>query len=269
MFYPTYLLFVKECCLEGNMYWIIYEGNDDEMAREKILIIDDENEINELIKSYLLREGFQVVIADNGKDALNAVRLEKPDLIILDIMLPDSDGIELCLDIRKECNSPILFLSCKSEEIDKILGLSVGGDDYMTKPFLPGELVARVKAHLRRSRICMEAAKPQNVIRYGDLEVNLDSHEVWIDNEAVSLTGKEFDILSFLIRNPKRIYSMDQLFQMVWKMNSLDGDSRTIMVYISNLRKKIEKDPSNPEYIINVRGVGYKFNHSLFKKAVT
>lgn len=236
------------------------------MAREKILIIDDETEISGLIHSYLEKEGFQVHVVDNGEDALQAVRLEKTDLIILDIMLPDIDGIELCLEIRKCCNTPILFLSCKSEEIDKILALSVGGDDYLTKPFLPGELVARVKAHLRRNRLLLHEKKHPHVIRYPGLEVNLDNREVWVGTEPVNLSSKEFEILSILIKNPKRIYSMDQLFEMVWKMTSLDGDSRTIMVYISNLRKKIEKDPSNPEYIINVRGVGYKFNHSLFEK---
>lgn len=236
------------------------------MAREKILLIDDEIEINELIKSYLIKERFRVFISDNGKDALNVVALEKPDLIILDIMLPDIDGLELCLEIRKTCNAPIIFLSCKSEEIDKILALSVGGDDYITKPFLPGELVARIRAHIRRNRLLMRSKKQPHVIHYPGLEVNLDSHEVWVDNNQISLSSKEFEILSVLIKNPKRIYSTDQLFEMVWKMDSLDGDSRTIMVYISNLRKKIEKDPSTPEYIINIRGVGYKFNHSLFQK---
>jgi DNA-binding response OmpR family regulator len=236
------------------------------MARENILIIDDEAEISGLIQSYLGKEGFQVHVVDNGEDALQTVRHEKTDLIILDIMLPDIDGIELCLEIRKSCDAPILFLSCKAEEIDKILALSVGGDDYLTKPFLPGELVARVKAHLRRNRLLKNDKKQTQVIRYPGLEVDLDNREVWIGKELVSLSSKEFEILSILIKNPKRIYSMDQLFETVWKMTSLDGDSRTIMVYISNLRKKIEIDPSNPQYIINVRGVGYKFNHSLFKE---
>ncbi|QEK12929.1 response regulator transcription factor [Crassaminicella thermophila] len=239
------------------------------MAREKILVIDDEKEISELIQSYLIKEEFQVHVVENGKDALEAIGLEKPDLIILDIMLPDIDGIELCLEIRKQCNAPILFLSCKSEEMDKILALSVGGDDYLTKPFLPGELVARIKAHLRRNRLLMQVKKQPNIIRYPGLEINLDSHEVWVDHQLVNLSSKEFEILSILAKNPKRIYSMDQLFQMVWKMHSLDGDSRTIMVYISNLRKKIEKNPSNPKYIINIRGVGYKFNHSLFEKKIS
>ena len=150
------------------------------MAREKILIIDDEPEINELIKSYLEKEDFQTSSAYSGKQALEMIRQEKPDLIILDIMLPDIDGIELCLDLRKQSDAPILFLSCKSEELDKILALSVGGDDYVTKPFLPGELVARVKAHLRRNRL-LSTRKNNSVIKYPGLEVNLESHEVWVD----------------------------------------------------------------------------------------
>ncbi len=238
------------------------------MAREKILLIDDEAEITELIKYYLLKEDYNVNIVANAQNALEAIEIENPDLIILDIMLPDIDGIELCLEIRKYSNAPILFLSCKSEEIDKVLALSVGGDDYITKPFLPGELIARIKAHIRRNRLITPKEKT-NIIKYPNLEVNLDTHEVWINNELINLSNKEFEILSILIKNPKRIYSMEQLFQMVWKMDSLEGDVRTIMVYISNLRKKIEKDPSNPEYIINVRGVGYKFNHSLFSQNST
>jgi DNA-binding response OmpR family regulator len=237
------------------------------MARENILIVDDEAEISGLIQSYLAKEEFHVRVVDNGVDALQAVRHEKTDLIILDIMLPDIDGIELCLEIRKNCDTPILFLSCKAEEIDKILALSVGGDDYLTKPFLPGELVARVKAHLRRNRLLKNDIKQTQVIRYPGLEVDLDNREVWVGKELVNLSSKEFEILSILIRNPKRIYSMDQLFEMVWKMTSLDGDSRTIMVYISNLRKKIETDPYNPQYITNVRGVCYKLNHSNFEKS--
>jgi DNA-binding response OmpR family regulator len=145
------------------------------MARENILIVDDEAEISGLIQSYLAKEEFHVRVVDNGVDALQAVRHEKTDLIILDIMLPDIDGIELCLEIRKNCDTPILFLSCKAEEIDKILALSVGGDDYLTKPFLPGELVARVKAHLRRNRLLKNDIKQTQVIRYPGLEVDLDN----------------------------------------------------------------------------------------------
>lgn len=234
------------------------------MAREKILIIDDEIEILALIKSFLLEEQFQVSTAENAQSALESITTEPPDLILLDIMLPDIDGIELCLEIRKLSNAPILFISCKSQEMDKVLALSVGGDDYITKPFLPNELVARIKAHLRRSRLLQQTNFTPAVIEYPGIKVNLDTHEVFINNEPVVLSGKEFEILAVLIKNPKRIYSMEQLFQMVWKMDSLENDSRTIMVYISNLRKKIEIDPSNPQYIVNVRGVGYKFNSTAY-----
>ncbi len=234
------------------------------MSREKILIIDDEIEILELIKSCLTEEQYQVLTAENAQKALESLQTETPDLILLDIMLPDIDGIELCLDIRKLTNAPIIFLSCKSQEIDKVLALSVGGDDYVTKPFLPNELIARIRAHLRRNRFTQQTNHVPSIIEYPGIKVNLDSHEVFISDEPVVLSGKEFDLLAVLIKNPKRIYSMEQLFQMVWKMDSLENDARTIMVYISNLRKKIEKDPSNPEFIVNVRGVGYKFNSTVY-----
>lgn len=237
------------------------------MAREKILIVDDEVEILDFIKSYLLREQFRVRTAENAAQALKEIKIEEPDLILLDIMLPDIDGMELCLEIRKITNAPILFISCKSEEMDKVLALSVGGDDYITKPFLPYELVARIKAHLRRTRLTQQTNYTPSIIRYPGISVNLDSHEVFVNNELVALSKKEFKILKVLIQNPKRIYSTEQLFQMVWKMDGLETDGRTVMVYISNLRKKIEEDPSNPKYIINIRGVGYKFNASLYDEA--
>lgn len=157
-------------------------------------------------------------------------------------------------------------MSCKAEEIDKIIALSVGGDDYLTKPFLPGELIARIKAHLRRSRLSEETEPAEEIYTMPGLTVNLSNHEVIADHKPITLTAKEFDILKTLIKNPKRIYSMDQLFELVWKTNALDGDARTIMVYISNLRKKIEVNPDNPKYILSVRGVGYKFNHKLLEQ---
>lgn len=235
------------------------------MAREKILLIDDEMDIIELIKQYLIKEEFTIETATNAKDGMKAIQCFEPDLIILDVMMPDIDGIELCLDIRKITNVPILFLSCKAEEMDKVMALSAGGDDYITKPFQPGELIARVKAHLRRNRLLANNRELEGSIHYGGLKLNMDTREVCVNESMVSLSSKEFEILALLIKNPKRIYSMEQLFQMVWKMDSLDGDARTIMVYISNLRKKIEQNPSDPKYIINVRGVGYKFNHGLIE----
>ena len=233
------------------------------MAREKILIVDDEPEIRDLIKSCLVQEQFQVVTAGDAKGALQAVQEEAPELVMLDIMLPDIDGIELCLEVRRLSDVPIIFISCKSQEIDKVLALSSGGDDYITKPFLPKELVARVKAHLRRARLSQQSelrAEKPLIIEYPGITLNTHTHEVFVDGREVSLSAKEFEILEILTRNPKRIYSMEQLFQMVWKMDSLNNDARTIMVYICNLRKKIEKDPANPQLIVNIRGVGYKFN---------
>lgn len=230
------------------------------MAREKILVIDDEADIAELIKSCLVEEQYQVMLAPNAVKGLEMIQLEAPDLILMDVMLPDYDGVELCLEIRKTSNVPIIFLSCKSQELDKVLALSVGGDDYVTKPFLPNELIARIKAVLRRTRVAKQLDSGSSIIEYPGISVNLDTREVIANGEPINLSGKEFEILEVLIKNPKRIYSMEQLFQMVWKMDSMQNDSRTVMVYMSNLRKKIEVNPSNPQFIINVRGVGYKFN---------
>ncbi len=232
------------------------------MAGEKILIVDDEPEIIDFVKMYLLQENFKISHAFNGKEALQKVRLEKPELIVLDIMLPDIDGVELCLNIRKISDCPILFISCKSSDIDKVLALSAGGDDYLTKPFSTLELVARIKAHLRRNRMS-ENNSTDDVIKYDELEIHFNTHEVFVNEKQISLSAKEFDILSLLMKDPKRIYTVEQLYEAVWKENVLEGDSRTIIVYIGNIRKKIEPDPSNPKYILTVRGVGYKFNHNL------
>lgn len=235
------------------------------LNKEKIMIIDDEKEINELIQSYLKKEGYDIYSAYDGRTALKMVSEVNPDLIILDVMLPDIDGKDLCFEIRKRTNCSILFLSCKSEELDKIIALSVGGDDYITKPFLPGELMARINAHLRRSRMANFNMPQNEVYHFPGLTVNIDNHEVFVDHQPVPLTAKEFEILSILVKNPKRVFSMEQLFQMVWKTESLDGDSNTIMVYISNLRRKLEINENNPKYIKNIRGVGYKFNGSIVK----
>lgn len=233
------------------------------MSKGKILIVDDEREINDLIKSYIIKEGYLVFSAYDGKTALSIIDEESPDLIILDIMLPDIDGTDLSLLIRKKSNASIIFLSCKSEEMDKIIALAAGGDDYMTKPFMPGELVARIKAHLRRqktSSISNIADEKSQVYEYPGLEVNLLTRNVIANDKKVNLTAKEFDVLKLLLRNPRRIFTPEQIYEYAWKMGSLEGDSRTVMVYISNLRKKIEKDPGNPKLIVNIYGVGYKFN---------
>lgn len=233
------------------------------MKKETILIVDDENEISELIDLYLSREGYQTVTIGEGFKAIETVSRVNPDLILLDIQLPDLDGFEVCLEIRKVSKAPIIFVSCKAEDVDKILGLGVGGDDYITKPFSPGELVARVKAHLRRKRMMKESGRAEETIVFQDLEIDLRSHSVRVEGKSVSLSAKEYQLLILLARNPNRVFSMEQLFHQIWESPSL-GDPRTIMVHISNLRKKIEKNPAEPVYILTVRGGGYKFRGDDF-----
>lgn len=230
------------------------------MASEKILVVDDEVEISNLINLYLSKNGFSVVNVYCGIDALNQVKSNNFDLIILDILLPDIDGLELCQQLRRQTNVPIIFLSCKCEDLDKILGFTVGGDDYITKPFSPGVLVARVKAHLRRDRLSNIKHNNENaLIEYPGLTINASTHNVHVNDKAVTLSATEFSLLTLLAKNPNIVFSSEQLYDLIWKENNI-GDTRTVMVHVSNLRKKIERDPSNPEYIITLKGVGYKFN---------
>ena len=237
------------------------------MPDEKILIVDDEKAINDLIRSYVEKEGYTAIQAFNGEGALEAVSDKEPNLIVLDVMLPDIDGPNLCLEIRRRSDVPILFLSCKGEEIDKIVALSSGGDDYMTKPFSSGEFIARINAHLRRhqtNNIQSENTSNNSVFEFPGLYINMDLHEVCISGEPVKLTPKEFHLLSLFVKNPTRIFSIEQLFELAWKTNTY-SNAKTVMVYISTLRKKIEFDPNNPKYIISIRGFGYKFNHNLLE----
>jgi DNA-binding response OmpR family regulator len=232
------------------------------MSGEKVLIVDDELEIVELISLYLVRDGYEVISANNGQQVFDVVLQHKPDLIILDILLPGMDGIEVCRQLRKTHNTPILFISCKSEDIDIILGLSMGGDDYITKPFSPSQLVARVKAHLRRNSLIEQNKEDPQRLLYPGLEIDLISHIVMVGGQPISLSAKEFDLLTLLAKTPNRVYKIEHLFELVWSLDSL-GDPRTLIVHISNLRKKIEPNPTEPRYIITVRGVGYKFNGSF------
>lgn len=233
------------------------------MSNEKILIVDDEKEMCLLVKSFLDNEQFQTYTAYDAASALDMLDTVTPDLILLDVMLPDMSGVDLCLQIRNRISSPIVFMSCKSEDIDKIIALSVGGDDYITKPFNSGELIARIKAHIRRERRAKGDAKAFHQYECKGLTVDEEGRKVTLDGEDVSMTTKEFDILLTLIKSPKRVFSMDQLFELVWKEESLSGDSRTIMVYISNIRKKIEPKERGIKYIYNIRGAGYKFNDDV------
>lgn len=232
------------------------------MAGEKILIVDDEAVVREILAGFLNKEGFQVLTADTGYRALEAVREGEPDLILLDVLLPELDGFELCPELRKETDVPIIFITAKSDSCDIALGLGIGGDDYVTKPFDPAEVVARVKAHLRRYRRLKEAGAsgtPKRVLEYAGLVINPAKRTVTVNGAPVVLTAKEFDILALLAGHPERFFTADQLMELVWPHKE-SVDYRSLMVHISKLRKKIEPDPANPRYIVTVRGIGYRFN---------
>ncbi|TBL72678.1 response regulator transcription factor [Paenibacillus thalictri] len=229
------------------------------MTGEKIMIVDDEPEIVELIELYLLKEGFQVISIQDGSEVIDQVMEHRPDLIILDILLPGMDGIEVCRQLRKKVHTPILFVSCRGEDMDIILGLSMGGDDYITKPFSPSQLVARVKAHLRRTQFTGQPKGELQMLTFPGLEINLLSHHVHLAGQLVPLSSKEFDLLVQLARTPNKVYKIEQLYRSIWGVDS-NGDTRTLLVHISNLRKKIEQNPTDPKYIVTVRGVGYKFS---------
>lgn len=229
------------------------------MAGEKILIVDDEAEIVELIALYLRKEGYEVLCSSSGAEALEMVDKHRPELVILDILLPEMDGIEVCRLLRKSYSTPILFLSCKNEDMDIILGFSIGGDDYITKPFSPGQLVARVKAHLRRSQLLEQHKEESQHLTFPGLEIDLLSRTVRVNGVLSPLSSKEFDLLLHLARSPGKVIPLEKLYKRTWGVDS-NGDTRTLLVHISNLRKKIEPNPSDPKYIHTVRGIGYKFS---------
>ncbi|WP_458413396.1 response regulator [Schinkia sp. CFF1] len=238
------------------------------MAHEYILIIDDESEISEIIGLYLEKEGFHYSVAYNGEDGINAVLNKKPDLILLDIFLPDFDGFEVCRKIRTFTDTPILILSCKDSEFDKIIGLSIGADDYISKPFSVNELIARVKAHLRRNRLLTKSVAEQptksedvgkKVYVSKSLKIDMKRHEVFLHNHPLYLPVKEFQLLSFFMKHPKQVFSIEHLLDRIWGFDELVG-TKTVNVHIGSLRKKIEKNPRNPEIITTIRGVGYRFN---------
>ncbi|MGI6450748.1 MAG: response regulator [Desulfitobacteriia bacterium] len=228
------------------------------MAGERILIVDDDEDIREVLTLYLQREGYQVIAAEDGRQAVSAALAANPDLIILDMMLPGLDGIEVCQEIRKKLTSPIIFLSCKGEPLDKSMGLMAGGDDYMSKPFEAIELLARVKAHLRRSRMIQASNNAGSILTFPGLSIDLASYSVEANGELILLAPKEFQLLALLAQNPNTVFKSEDLFQAIWGTDCL-GDYRTLMVHISNIRKKIEKNPANPVYIQTIKGVGYKF----------
>lgn len=224
---------------------------------EKILVVDDDLSIRNLVQVYLKNENFHVETASNGKEALEMIENDEFDLVILDIMMPELDGVSTCIKIREKYMMPIIFLSAKGEEIDKIQGLIVGADDYISKPFGAMELIARVKAQLRRYKKFNQSTKDKNIIEIEDLRINTNTHEVTIREENIKLTPKEFSILECLAKNKGIVFSVEKLYESVWGEKFAVSDT-SIVVHITNLRQKIELDPKNPQYIKTVWGVGYK-----------
>jgi len=233
------------------------------MPGELILTVDDEVKIGELVGLYLLKDGFRHRTATNGKQALEIAEKERPSLIVLDVFLPDMEGYDLCARLRKKTDVPILFLTCKDSEMDKVVGLSVGADDYVSKPFSPVELIARIKAQLRRDRIVQDRRSgDSSVLATERLRLNVNAHEAYLDGGKLELTSKEFQLLSYLMKNAKRALATDQLLNHVWGYDS-PLDTKTLKVHIGQLRKKIERDAAHPTTIVTIRGLGYKFDEPL------
>lgn len=227
------------------------------MEEYKIMIVDDEPDILVLLEKSLNIEGFYDIIKiDRGVDAVNACKKMQPDSIILDVMLPDIDGYEVCRQIRQFSHCPILFLSAKNDEVDKILGLAVGGDDYVTKPFSPKEVAYRVKAQLRRAEY-KQSSEKNNTLRIGELVIEPDGCRVTKNGKEIELTAREFGILQYLAKNIGRVISRERLYETIWGEDSFGCDN-TIMVHVRHLREKIEDNPTEPKYIMTMRGLGYK-----------
>ena len=225
----------------------------------KILIVEDEEAIADLERDYLELSGFTVEVANDGDTGLQKALNEDYDLLILDLMLPGTDGFDICRQVRDVKNTPIVMVSAKKDDIDKIRGLGLGADDYMTKPFSPSELVARVKAHLSRyERLIGSAAEVNKVIEIRGLKIDTTARRVWVNGQEKAFTTKEFDLLTFLASHPNHVYTKDELFSEIWDMESI-GDIATVTVHIKKIREKIEMDTSNPQYIETIWGVGYRF----------
>ncbi|MGB4438919.1 MAG: response regulator transcription factor [Sedimentibacter sp.] len=228
------------------------------MEKDMILIVDDEKDIRDLIDIFLKNEGYNVVKASNGIEALDIVKKYGVDLIILDIMMPQMNGIDACIKIREISNIPIIMLSARNEDMDKIYGLTTGADDYLEKPFNPLELLARVKSQLRRYyKLNKYEDKKDNLIEIDNLTIDADTHEVRIEDKIINLTAREFDILLFLARNRGMVFSTEKLYEKIWNDEFFDSDN-TVMVHIRNIREKIEEIPKKPRFIKTIWGVGYK-----------
>ena len=224
-----------------------------------VLVVDDEQDLVDLVRSYLEREGFKVLTAGDGPTALELARQHAPDVLVLDLMLPGLDGVEVCRRLRQWSDAYVLMLTARAEEVDKLIGLAVGADDYMTKPFSPRELVARVKTLLRRPRGATAAAAEEAppVLAFGDLLIDTGRREVTRNGQPLTLTAREFDLLAALAAHPQRVFTRAQLLEKVWGAEYFDD--HVVDVHVANLRRKIEDDPAHPRYVETVRGVGYRF----------
>ena len=224
-----------------------------------ILVVDDEPKIVKQARDYLEKEGFRVVVATDGQEALAAARHEQPDLIVLDLNLPEMDGLEVCRELRRWSDVPIIMLTARVEEADRLIGLELGADDYITKPFSPRELVARVRAVLRRVR---GGVHQPGMIRAGDLEIDLRGHRVTRSGEPLRLTRTEFDLLALLAQHPGQVFAREQLLDRLHGI-AYEGYDRSIDAHIKNLRRKLEPDPAEPHYVLTVYGIGYKFSDEV------
>ena len=226
---------------------------------KKILVVDDEKPISDIIKFNLTKEGYDVHTAYDGEEALKQVEEVSPDLIILDLMLPEVDGFDICRQVRQEKNTPIIMVSAKKDDIDKIRGLGLGADDYMTKPFSPSELVARVKAHMDRyNRLIGSNVRKNDIVEIRGIKIDKTARRVWVNGEEKTFTSKEYDLLTFLAENPNRVFTKEELFREIWDMESV-GDIATVTVHIKKIREKIEFNTAKPQYIETIWGVGYRF----------
>jgi len=223
----------------------------------KILVVEDESSFSEALSYVLTKEGYQVTVADTGDGAIKAFDKEGADLVLLDLMLPGLSGTEVCRQLRTRSQVPIIMLTAKDSEVDKVVGLELGADDYVTKPYSKAELIARIKAVLRRGG-AESTEKVEKIISAGPVEIDIESHKVKVLGEFVSFPLKEFELLEFLVRNSGRVLTRVQLIDRIWGSDYF-GDTKTLDVHIKRLRAKIEKDPANPVFILTIRGLGYKF----------
>jgi DNA-binding response OmpR family regulator len=245
--------------LSGDVLGDTVAVSDPDAGVRSILLVEDDEEIAGLMRDFLEAEGFKVRHAATGRDATEELEHARPDCVLLDVMLPDESGFEICRRLRRDSDVPVLFLSAREGDADKIRGLGLGGDDYVVKSATPGEVVARIKAVLRRTAPSVGVSGRQR-LRFGDLEVDLAAHEVAREGRRVDMTAREFDVLRVFVEHPRQVLSRDHLFELIW---GSFGDRSAVPVYIRRLREKIELDPAKPRYIVTVWGAGYRFDGGL------